>query len=256
MDTAYAQRRMGRVLKDGFRALDIAEPLMVFDAASDAVEAAQTLATEGRKIGGVCCNGSVVSYVLREELVDGSCGDHAHEIVPEHCLRQEAVLRDAINRLADHDPCFITVLGQPSSVLTRQDMGKPPVRMWLFGMITILEMYITRRVEERFPDDSWQDDIGSIRLRRAHELRGERARMGEEVRLVDCLQFSDKAQLLLKKPEAREDMGFDSVRAAKQAIKEFSSLRNNLAHSQDIVRYNWEQIIQIASRLDRIVSRV
>ena len=165
-------------------------------------------------------------------------------------------MQDAISCLAEHDPCFITVLGQPSAVLTPRDMGKPPVRMWLFGMITIVEMFVTREVEALFPDDTWQSEISPMRLRKAHELRGERARMGEDVRLMDCLQLSDKAQLLLKKPEVREDMGFDSVRVAKQAIKEFSSLRNNLAHSQDIVRYNWDQIIQIANRLDRIVSRL
>ncbi len=247
---------MRRVLKDGFRAIDIAEPLMIFDAKTIASVAAEKLDVHGRQIGCVCRDGIVVGYILRDELTEGSCDDCAHDIAPETCLRQEAVLQQAVSALANYNPCFITVLGQPSAVLTPRDMGKPPVRMWLFGMITIVEMFITREVGSLFPDDTWQSEISPMRLRKAHELRGERARMGEQVRLMDCLQLSDKAQLLLKKPEVREDMGFDSVRAAKQGIKEFSSLRNNLAHSQDIVRYNWDQIIQIANRLDRIVSRL
>ena len=36
---------------------------------------------------------------------------------------------------------------------------------------------------------------------------------------------------------------------AKQVIKDLESLRNNLAHSQDIVSHDWVQIIRITQRM-------
>ncbi|WP_144057787.1 hypothetical protein [Novipirellula maiorica] len=33
---------------------------------------------------------------------------------------------------------LVSTLGQPVGVITRGDLEKPPMRMWLFGMITLL----------------------------------------------------------------------------------------------------------------------
>ena len=41
---------------------------------------------------------------------------------------------------------------------------------------------------------------------------------------------------------------------AKRAIKDFESLRNNLAHAQDIVTYDWAQIARLAQRMEGYVS--
>jgi len=71
--------------------------------------------------------------------------------------------------------------------------------------------------------------------------------------LIDCLQLSDKAQILMEKPEVLEFFGFESRKTAKRIVKEFESLRNNLAHAQDIVTHDWAAIARIASRLEEAV---
>lgn len=48
-------------------------------------------------------------------------------------------------------------------------------------------------------------------------------------------------------------MGFDSAKQAKKVIKEFESLRNHLAHAQDIVAHDWAQIARLVGRLDSTV---
>ncbi|HRF71583.1 MAG TPA: hypothetical protein PL117_02325, partial [Accumulibacter sp.] len=67
--------------------------------------------------------------------------------------------------------------------------------------------------------------------------------------LIDCLQLTDKAQIMLEHQPAREALGLSSKRVAKQVIKDLESLRNNLAHSQDIVSHDWVQIIRITQRM-------
>ena len=93
--------------------------------------------------------------------------------------------------------------------------------------------------------------VGAIgpRLERARQLQEERARRDQACDLLDCLQLGDKAQALLQDSRQLEAFGFTSRRAAKQVIKEFESLRNNLAHAQDIVTYDWPQIARMARNL-------
>jgi hypothetical protein len=39
-------------------------------------------------------------------------------------------------------------------------------------------------------------------------------------------------------------------------MKDLQSLRNNLAHAQDIVAVNWDAIVSVSRRLDRIMARI
>jgi hypothetical protein len=80
--------------------------------------------------------------------------------------------------------------------------------------------------------------------------RDERRRRGQECQLLDCVQFSDVAQILLDEPQALRAFGFESKAAAKRVIKEFESLRNNLAHAQDIITYDWAQIARMAQTIE------
>jgi len=93
------------------------------------------------------------------------------------------------------------------------------------------------------------------RLRKAELLLDERRRRNEggEVRLLDCLQFSDKGQILTKDEDARRLMGMSSKTAGDRLIRDLGSLRDSLAHSQDIVTRGWEVIVIMAERFDEIL---
>ncbi len=128
--------------------------------------------------------------------------------------------------------------------------------MWLFGMITIVEMFIFRTIETKYPQSTWRSELTSERLKKAEDLQNERKRRNQHVTLLDCLQLGDKAKILMKDPEMRENMGFESKRTADKALKDFESLRNNLAHAQDIITYNWDSIVVISRRLNKIMTRI
>ena len=73
---------------------------------------------------------------------------------------------------------------------------------------------------------------------------------------MDCLYLVDKARILTKERSIRENMGFESRKEAKKAISQLESLRNSLAHSHDIVTYDWNAIVEMSRRLDRMLSRL
>jgi hypothetical protein len=158
--------------------------------------------------------------------------------------------------LAETRYCFVSVLGKVGGIVSRTDIQKPPVRMWLFGMITIMEMFMVRTIEKLHPNGSWQQKVSKGRLKKAEEILRERQRRNQDARLIDCLQFSDKGYILIKDPDMRKDFGFETMRLAKRAIKDLESLRNNLAHTQDILTHNWAAIVTMATRLNKIMTRI
>jgi hypothetical protein len=70
--------------------------------------------------------------------------------------------------------------------------------------------------------------------------------------LIECLQLSDKAQIMLEHLPTMEKLGFASKKVGKRLIREMESLSNHLVHSQDIVSHDWPQIIRITYRLTEL----
>ena len=71
---------------------------------------------------------------------------------------------------------------------------------------------------------------------------------------MDCLQFGDKGHVLFKDERIRERMGFASRVRAKEVVRNLEKLRNNLAHTQDIVAENLETIVNLARAMDRVLD--
>ncbi len=138
--------------------------------------------------------------------------------------------------------------------ITRRELETPIGRMWLFGMLTLIELDFTARIQRRWPQGGWEALLAPGRLEVAVQLYEERRRIGDDaVALLDCLQLSDKGQILIQLDDQREEWGFRSQRIAKAAIKELASLRNHLMHAQPLVGDHWPQIARLARRFDEIL---
>jgi hypothetical protein len=70
--------------------------------------------------------------------------------------------------------------------------------------------------------------------------------------LLECLQFSDKLQILFHIKDFLDQSGFASLSAAKKVFKDLESLRNNLAHGQEISSADWPAIVRLARLLGAI----
>lgn len=246
---AFANR-VPRLFIDAFTAEAVAEPLVSFDAERRALAVAETFARRPRSVIGIRRDGRVTGYAFVADLTQGTCGAHEQPFHPGQLLPSSAPFADVIQVLTRHKQAFVEVFGQVGGIATRRDMQKPVVRMWLFGIITLTEMRLTQLVRERFPEATWAGLLTPSRLAKAQALKAERERLGQPAELLDCLQLGDKARIVISDAALVEQFGFDSRGAAKQVIKEFESLRNHLAHAQDIVSHHWPQIARIARRLE------
>ncbi|HEB98746.1 MAG TPA: HD domain-containing protein [Thiotrichales bacterium] len=246
----FTRRRIERLFNEAFVARDLAEPLLSFDADTDAKRILETLEQTDSRVAGIRRGGLTVAYLRRTDLETGLSVAEARPFRQDQVLAGDAGLPEVVEVLTRHRYCFITTLGTVNGVIGRADMESPLVRMWLFGMITMLEMRLGELIEQRWPDDAWTGLVSPGRLEKARALQAERQRRGQHASLLDCLQFSDKGHLVIRDPEYFRRLGLRSKSEARDSIRALESLRNNLAHSQPITVHDWPQIV----RLTRLVA--
>jgi hypothetical protein len=235
-----------------FAALDVAEPLRSFDGERPVEEVKARMRELEVDVAGVRRDGEVSGYLSLDALDGGRCAEVARPFARDQTIDAAASLTEVVRVLTRYEHGFVVTLGGVGGVLTRGDVQKPLMRMWLFGMITLIELTLVERIRTRWPDDGWLRHLSEARRQKARELMQERRRLGRSGDLLDCLQLSDKAGVLLRDPDELAFFGFDSRKAAKRAVKELSSLRNNLAHAQDIVTHDWAQIARMTSRIEAL----
>ncbi len=233
-----------------FSVQDLAEPLLSFDAGTPASVVAAALRAAGIEVASVREAGRAQGFVRLEDLaVHGGCGRVMRDFDAAQLLVGDAGLAEAVHVLTLFDFAFVRVLGEIQGVVRRDDVNKPYMRMWLFGIITLMEMQATRLIRERFPNHAWRELLPPSRLETAQRLQHDRARINRPCELIDCLQLADKGAILVNDPEVLDLLGFESRSAAKRVLKDFQSLRNNLAHAQDISTWDWAQVARLSRRM-------
>jgi hypothetical protein len=234
-----------RVFLQTFTAHDVAEPLASFDAGAAAAEVRDFMNARDFDVVGVRRDGHVVGFVERGRLEDGPCGEYLRPLEQAAVLDDTAALLTVVVELNRAPFLFINVLGGVAGIVTPADLQKPPLRMWLFGIVTLIEMRFAELIKEHCPAESWREYLSEGRLEKAQALLEERSRRNQRLDLFDCLQFSDKGQVLARNEAIRQHTVFASRRQAEDAVKKLEQLRNNLAHAQDILASDWDTILQL-----------
>ena len=248
--TGVTAPKFRRMFMELFTAMDIAESLFSFDLDNSCSEVMKVMVKHQQDVASVRIKGAVQGYIRRQDLHSDECADILRHFTTDQVINGDSTLSDVVHVLTRHDFCFVTKLGEVVGVICRDDINKPVVRMWLFGLITLIEMRLVQVIQTQFPDDAWQSGLSADRLEKAKAMQHERQRRNQHCSLIDCLQLSDKGRIIIEHQDLRESFGLDSKASAKRIVKSVESLRNNLAHAQDIVTHDWAQIARLAQRME------
>lgn len=235
----------------------LAEPFVSFDGQRTTAEVRSFMDDKDFDIVGVRRNGVVAGYVNKTELEAGTLADHIVSFPTFLCLEESAPMLDAIGILRDPRKSHVFVLrrGHVWGIVTKGDLQKAPIRMWLFGVFSLLEMQFLRLIRGCYPDDSWQILISSGRLQNARCLFKKRRRGNEAIDLADCLQFADKRTIVLKNEQLRSALGLQSRDSGEKSLKQLEHLRDRLAHGQDIITGQWPLLANLATGAENLLSR-
>jgi hypothetical protein len=247
-------RNIRRVFQEMFCVQDIAEGLPSFDDTADGEHVKSVMVAKELEVVGIRQNGIIAGYVEQSDLRSGYCREVMRPIDDANVVAETLPLAALILRLKDQPRLFVLAFGQVSGVVNRGDVQKPPGRMWLFGMITLLEMRFSRMIEQLCPGDSWTTYLSEGRLEKAQQLLAHRRTRNQHLSLADCLQFADKTSIIARNTQLRSLTRFQSKREIEEIGKQLENLRNSLAHSQDIVANDWETIVALAEQLDSVLD--
>jgi hypothetical protein len=236
----------------------LCEPFVSFDYDKAAADVRQFLENKNFDTVGVRRDGLIVGYCYRKCLTSGILADHlslinGSEDVP--VLQNTASLLEAISYFETKQLILVATGGQVFGIITRGDLHKAPVRMWLFGIVTLIEMQLLRLLRKHYPEESWKKHLKQ-RLKKAEEMFLDRQRHNEHIDLADCLQFCDKADMFCKSDKLRSAAGFASKAQCDDFFKKIQTLRDELAHAQDISAGDWPTVIALTKRAEQILRKI
>ncbi|MBT2656090.1 hypothetical protein J7E81_12780 [Bacillus sp. ISL-18] len=234
----------------------IAEHLDTCGLYDDANAIKHMMVTKDYDILGVEENGIVIGYVVREELHEGTCKESYRRFSPTELVSESTSLLQTLFIFKETDRIFILEGNRITKVVTLADLQKQPIRMLLFGLISLLEMHLYRIINDYFPNDTWKQYLNANRIKFAEDLYALRKSKNEAIQLSDCLQICDKRDIVLNKDSLRERLGIENKTKGKQFFKKLEELRNNLAHSQDINTENsWNETFSLIEQTENILEK-
>jgi len=256
-------RSTAKDLRDLFEssisAQHIAEHLLSFDEDACASKVRLFMDSRNFDVVGVRRDGLVDGYVEKTDLKDGALKDHRKGFSPLDIIDGTEALLATFERLCHFPRVFVRVLGRVGGIVTRGDLQKAPVRMWLFGLITLVEMHLLWIIRKTYKDGSWQQLLKPARLKDAEELLAKRRQKGEEIDLAECLQLCDKRDIINSNSGLRKKLGYepDSDADWEKDLKDLQNLRDNLAHAQLIKMRtgNWCELMELAMKAEELLSK-
>lgn len=233
----------------------ISEVLDTCNVRDQALQIRNQMVLKDYDVIGVEENGIVIGYVLRDDLSDGTCKEYFRSFSPSELVSDSTPLLQTLFIFKDTERLFIIEGNRITKVVTLADLQKPPIRMLLFGVISLVEMHLYRIISKFFAEDSWKKHLSPKRIQLAEELFSQRKYRNEAIQLSDCLQLCDKRDIVLSEQPLRELLGIESKSKGKDFFKKLETLRNNLAHSQDLNTQNsWNEMILLIEQTEKILE--
>ncbi|OAI57415.1 hypothetical protein AYO49_02045 [Verrucomicrobiaceae bacterium SCGC AG-212-N21] len=245
--------RLSRTFLQGLTAVDLVDPLLSLDENQPVAMAQDLFHQKSVTVLGVRRAGAIVGWVQADDLTEGCVGDHVRPFDSHEILDEKVGLDVVLTKLADKDHLFISWLGDVTGVITKRDLQEAPMRMWLFGAITLLDLNTTWAIDQLYPDEGWKSLISEGRLEKAQALCSERQKRGSPCRLVDCLQVKDKADIILRDRAHLAALHLASRREADRFARDIESLRNHLAHAQELEAEHLATAARLATFIQSIV---
>jgi len=205
---------------------------------------------------GVAVDGKILGYIIQSELDEGLISEYMHTFQMEDLVSESTSLLELLLILRERHPVFILESNRINKLITVADLQKQPIRMLIFGLISILEMNLVELIMDYYPNEQWKDRLSDNRINEATKIFALRKEKNEGLGLIDCIQLADKGMIVQKTPDLLEKLEFPSRREAKQFFNRIEELRNNTAHSQEYVYSDFNEFLDIIARLERVLGLI
>jgi len=236
----------------------IAEDFVAFDAQEDVDKCFAYSEEHKFDIVGVKENGRIIGYSRLSKQDTGVLGEHRIEFSEDEVVTSDAPLHEAVNILAKQPYIFVREQqsGDIFGIITRADLYKHAFRIWLYGLISVLEIHMFELIRLSYPGESWTHKLSWHRRRKVRKIHNKRKKRNEDIELLYCTEFCDKKILIHKSKVALKATGFGSKSKFAKSLKNIEELRNEVAHSCKVSKKRWEDVSELCKQAESIINNV
>jgi hypothetical protein len=244
-----------KIFDESLSAIHLAEPLLSFDESADSESTLKFMEAHSFDIVGVRKDGLIEGYIHKQSIGTGAIGQNIQGFSSDNIAEGRLSILATIQKLLGSDFVVLTLLAQPVGIVTKADLGKTLVSVWLYGLLSLLEINLLELIRSTFIDDSWTKQLTKDRLDDARRILDLLRRSNAEVNLANCLEFADKKTIVAKTPALRSTLGFPSRNKCEDFFSEIIALRDQIAHAQDLSRWKkgWIDVFRCASEVERLL---
>lgn len=242
---------------DFFTASHIAEPLVsVTKEEGDSL--ARYFEQQSFDVVGFQEGHQVIGYIEKGSVVDPAdltAAMRPFDIVD--IVTNNTPLMDCLTLLETKPRLFVMDKSLVSSIITVSDIQKAAVRMLFFGVVTLFESEATRLIHETYPHGEWQQLLTSGRVNNAAKLYAELKDKNQEMHLINCTQFCDKTEILMKNGDFLRTYIELSKTKAETLFERAEDFRNDLAHAQPLnVWFEEKEVVTLVRQLKAMTERM
>jgi predicted transcriptional regulator len=249
-------RELQSLFIDNITTQFIYEPLYACKLTDEALHVQETLKQREFDIVGVINeNSQIVGFAKRVELNDGRVEQSTKRIEIQHVISDSTPISKLLNILLNDPFTFVLVNDRINGIVTRADINKPIVRIYLFGIISLFEMHINFWINEFYDNESWKEILKEERLTEAKGIYELRKGKNEDLSLLECIQLCDKKMILKSTINFQKEFDF-SKNQTERLLKNVEKIRNELAHSQNSIISNleWTDFVKTISNTENFLS--
>lgn len=207
-------------------------------------------------IGVIDENDHIFGFAVREELGENRVEEYTRKIELENITSDSTPILELLNILSNSAYTFVVQKNKVVGIVTRADINKPIVRIYIFGIISLFEMHLNFWINTFYKDDSWKTQIQENRFQEAEKIYKTRKGNNDDLTLLECAQLCDKRDVLNNTNEFREQFEFSKIQFDR-LLKDSEKIRNELAHSQNsiIANLKWEQFVSTISNIESFLHK-
>jgi hypothetical protein len=229
------------------RQIDILEDIFTnqISVLNVAIPTTEATLVEARKI---CAENNfdvhLVRYTENSDLrLYERANDEDRPLVDHEVISESTPILDVMELLLEYPQVFVKVKRNVKMIVSRADLDSVPVRIWLFGMINILEVELRSKILSKCL--KWEDSLTDKRLGEANTLFDKKVQRNEEITLLECTQIADLISIISKNwPSFPEFSSRSSRKKIKSHFSKLENLRNQLAHAQKL-NMDWKEIYEV-----------
>lgn len=202
-------------------------------------------------VGVIDKNSQIIGFAEREELTKGPIKNFTKRIEIKNVISDSTPISKLLNILLKEPFTFILAGEKIDGIITRADINKPIVRIYLFGIISLFEMHLNFWINEYYKHESWREKLKEERLTAAFEVFNNRKGKNEDLSLLECIQLSDKKVILKSTSDFLKIFDFSKTQF-ERLLKDVEKIRNELAHSQNSITSNldWTDFVKTISNAE------